>query len=248
MLASMFTSLYLKLSKRRFLKTFKPLGPAKKRTFMVSVPLATHTMEATFNFLQGLARSGVINLLIPKDLEQLYRILPQRKFNFLTYTYPLRLFSKDYSSIKEQLNGKQCQYLIELNTPANIHLPYLSMIQKRMCFYDENAYPYYNILVKGGFASLLEFLSIPKSHRKKVKFSQKQQHEVLKKFNKKKPLLFVNGLDLPPWNGDTVIVGKEISVQDQDSYILLSACDAYTGAQDIFYDFARFLKKRILTE
>lgn len=244
----MLTSLYLKLSKKKFQKTFKPLGIGKRHSLIVSIPKTTHNVGNTITLLQGLIKFGSVNLLVPKPLEHFYKILPQRKFTILTYTYPLRLFSKEYTSLKQQLDGKQYQYLIDLNTPANIHLPYLTMIQKRICFYEEKAYPYYNILVKDGFAALKEFFSVSKPSKNIFTLSQKQQREILKKYNKKKPLLFINKQESPSWNGDSVVLGKEITEADKDAYSLLYVSDAYAGIHDDFYYVAQFLNKQILAK
>ena len=61
---------------------------------------------------------------------------------------------------------------------------------------------------------------------------------MLKQFNKKRPLLFVNGEGKYKWKGSTLVVEKDISHQDPEFYRMLYFSDAYHGPHDEIYEFA----------
>ncbi len=245
---NIFATMYLKLSRNRFRKPFKPLGIKKNRTFLISAPRDISPFIQALAFIAGLRKMGSIVLLTPKNLETIYQFLKPNIFETIFYDKPSIIFSKEYNELKHQLHNKHFHFLIELNKPANISLPYLISAEKRICFYDENNFPYYNIMMKNSVTSLNEFFNIKTTNPQNLfRFYKRSLNKLLKKYNKKSPLLFINGEDYVSWDGDKIIVDENISSSDPQIYEILYFCDAYYGKSDMFYEFAKTFNKRILT-
>jgi len=239
--------LYLKTSKRRFFKAFKPLGIKKKRKFLVSAPNSIIDFVKILPFLKGLRKMGTIVMLMPKKLESIHRYIKPNIFETIFYEEPSGILTEEHKRLKRQLADKHFHFLIELNKPANISLPYLTLTEKRICFYEKNNYPYYNIMMKNDLSPLNEFFNIRKSNPKNLfRFNLRESKKLLKKINKKRPILFVNGKDKIPWKGSQIVVGKDISASDPDIYSILYGCDAYFGQRDIIYEFAKMFNTRII--
>jgi len=246
---SIFLPLYLKISKRRFQRPFRPLGVKKKLWHLVSVPSNTKDFFNAYPFLVGLTRIGSVVLLMPKQLEHIRSFMKPRQFEIILYEKTPTVFSEDYKRVAVQLGDRYFHFLIELNTPANISLPYLSNFQRRISFYDTNNFPYYNIQIKHGFASLNEFFNIETENMSDMfHFYSRDLKNIEKKLGKPRPLLFVNSADEIKWKGGRVIVGQDIMPDDPDVWSVLYVVDAYYGAQDAFYEFARISNKEILSE
>ncbi len=244
---NIFTKLYLKTSKRRFLKTFKPLGIKKKRKFLVSTPNSIVDFLKILPFLKELRKLGTIVILVPKKLESIYRHMKPNIFETIFYEEPSGIFTEEYKKLKKQLTDRHFHFLIELNRPANISLPYLTLTDKRICFYEKNNFPYYNIMFKNDLNPLNEFFNIKRSSPKSLfRFNLRESKKLLKQINKKRPLLFVNGKDKVSWNGDQIVVGKDISASDPNIYSILYGCDAYHGQHDAIYEFAKMFKTKIV--
>ena len=168
-------------------------------------------------------------------------------FEMIFYEEPSKLFSKEYKRLKEKLGNTGFHFLIDLNKPANISLPYLVSAEKRICFYDKNNYPYYNIMIKQNINSLVQFFDIESSDPQNLfHFYVRDLKKTLKKFKKKKPLLFINGENNITWEGDKIIVGKDILSSDPEVYKILYFSDAYYGQCDALYEFMKIFNKRIV--
>lgn len=244
---SIFAELYLRLSKNRFRKTFKPLGIKKRRNFLVSVPCDEGNFLKTLPFINGLRKLGSIVLLLSLDLKNIYQYIKPKLFEAIFFDRPTIIFTKEYKSLKEKLSTRRFHFLVELNKPANISLPYLTPIEKRICFYDRDKFPYYNIMIKNSINSLHQFFNIEETNPELLfHFSKRDLKKVLKKMSKKEPLLFVNGKNSISWEGDKIIVGEHIAASDPEIFGILYICDAYSGQRDTLYEFAKVCRKRIL--
>lgn len=244
---TIFAELYLRLSKNRFRKTFKPLGIKKRRNFLVSMPCDESDFLKTLPFINGLRKLGSIVLLLSDDSKNIYQHIKPELFEAIFFDKPTMLFTKEYKSLKERLSTRRFHFLVELNKPANIALPYLTPVEKRICFYDRDKFPYYNIMIKDSITSLHQFFNIKESNLELLfQFSKRDLKKVLREMKKKEPLLFVNGKDSVSWEGDKIIVGENIAASDPIIFGILYLCDAYCGQRDTLYEFARVLKKRIL--
>ncbi|HEC77721.1 MAG TPA: hypothetical protein ENI34_01085 [candidate division WOR-3 bacterium] len=246
---SILTRIYLNSSKRRFTKNFTPLGFKGKADFLISMPHQVGSALEALAIVGGLHKKGRIVLLLPEVLTNICRFLKLQKYETIYYKTPLKLFSKEYKSLKEILSTKKFDYLIELNEPPNIAIPYLVPVERRISFYTEKIYPYYNILIKDNLQTLAEFFNIKQYKLKNFfAFNLKEKKEVLQKFNKKKPLLFINDKDTEVWNGDRIAVDEEISLSDPELYRILYFSDAYCGRRDELYKCAKLFNKKIIEE
>ncbi len=244
-----FAPLYLKISKRRFYRPFKPLGIMKKFWHLVSVPENAADFFKAVPFLMGLSRTGNVVLLMSKKLEMIRSIMKTKQFDIIIYEKPPLIFSEDYKRVAVQLDNRHFHFLIELNQPPNISLPYLGHIQKRISFYGKGVFPYYNILVKDGYTSLSEFLNVePDNGKEMFHFYSRELKAIERKFAKKRPLLFVNEAEPIEWQGSSIVVGKDIMSEDPEVWKVLYITDAYHGRKDAFYEFALIHNKEIVTK
>jgi hypothetical protein len=244
---SIFTGLKMIWQKRKLGKRFHPLGMRKRRTFVVSVPAASEQVMDTLSFLDGLKAWGQVIVLVPSCIHYIYTWLSKRYFTELVYPKPARRFGKEMTSLQQQLADREIHFLIELNKPVNLSLPFLTNAEKRMCFFDGANFPYYNIMMKDGYISLHEFFSIRKSDPvKAISYAKRTKSQMRKAYGRRKPLCLVNGTVPATWSGDTIILGKDIPRTHPDVLCLLYCADAYSGAQDILYEFARAYKKEII--
>lgn len=244
---SFLKSLYLSMSKHRFLKEFKPLGYRKKRRFLVSLPAEPLDCVKILPFVHGLSRQGSIATLVPRAVMPLFGSVKADKWDVIPCTSPADILSKEHRRVKELLGRKKFHYLIELNRPANPALAYLSEIPKRICFYDDTAFPYYNILIKDSVQALGQFFDVKESTVKQIfRFLIGDRKDFLDRIGKKKPLLFVNGVTQIGWQGDTVTVGTDIARSDPALYEALYHADAYCGKHDVFYEFAKLCDKQLM--
>jgi hypothetical protein len=240
-------SFYLSISKHRFTKKFKPLGYKKRRKFLVSMPADASGFVKILPFVHGLARYGSMVTLVPNTVESLCQGVKADKWEIITYRSPTDILSREHKRVKELLVKKKFHYLIELNKPANRALAYLSDVPKRICFYDETAFPYYNIMIKDSVDALGQFFNVKASTAKQIfRFLISERKDYLARLGKKRPLLFVNGVTQIGWKGDTLIAGKDIPLSDPGIYEALYFADAYCGKRDVFYEFAKLCDKQIM--
>jgi hypothetical protein len=243
----LFLPLYLKLSKKRFYRSFRPFATTKKPTHLISVPNCTRNFMKSLYFLSGLRDSGKLVILIPKTLEGVNSLLKQKIFETIFYEKTPMLFSKEYKILKERLGRCRFNFLIELNTPANISLPYLIPAEKRICLGDKNVFPYYNILIKDGINALNKYFDVKNNNPQDLfRFNTKSLKKFERKFRNKGPLLFVNTKDSPKWDGHKIIIGEDILPTDLKTYEILYLADAYYGEHDGFYEFAKIFDKKII--
>jgi hypothetical protein len=184
---------------------------------------------------------------MPKTLQTIYRFIKRNTFQTIFYEKTPALFSKEHTTLKEQLSKKHFNVLIELNVPANIALPYFVPAEKRICLCEKNNFPYYNILIRDGFNALGEFFQIKKSNPQDMfQFRASSLKKLSKKFDKKRPLLFVNTEIDTKWDGYKLQIGKDVSQTDARAYEMLYLADAYYGEHDAFYEFAKIFNKKIV--
>ncbi|UCD06324.1 MAG: hypothetical protein JSV98_03595 [candidate division WOR-3 bacterium] len=241
--------LYLKLSKKKFSRSFKPLGAKRKLWHLVSVPENPAEFFKAAPFLVGLSKIGSVVMLMPKSLETIRSFMKAKQFEVILYEKKPSLFSEDYKRVAVQLGNRHFHFLIELNQPANVSLPYLGNIQRRVSFFDKSILPYYNILVKDSYASLLEFFNIQSPDGQEMfHFYSRDLKATEKKLKVSHPLLFVNEADTIDWDGNTIVVGKDIMADDPAIWKVLYGAEAYYGKQDAFYEFALLYNKEILNK
>jgi len=244
---NIFLPLYFEITKRKFYKQFRPPKIKKKSNHLISMPHDTRNFVRSLPFLAGLRKYGNIVLLVPEAVKNIYGFLKQNIFEAIFYNTPPLLFSKEYKLLKEQLRKKHFHFLIELDVPANISLPYLTSAETRICFYGNKNFPYYNILIRDTIRSLIEFFHIDEDNPQQLfYFHASKLKKVSKKFIKKHPLLFVNGKNDILWDGQKVIVGQDILPSDTNAYQILYLADAYYGEHDAFYEFAKIFNKKII--
>ena len=244
----MIEELYIRVSKGRFRKNFKPLARKKKRNYLVSLPDNEHRFVQALTFLDGLKRIGTVVLLSPRRLEPICACLKTKAFEILYYEKAATVFSKEYKKIKGELSERSFHTIIELNKPANLSLPYLVPAEMRICFYEDGTFPYYNFMIKGTISTLCEFFNIGVTHPKKLfHFSVRQYNSLIKRLEKQKPILFVNSDHDITWEGDKIIVGETLPASSPELYEVLYFCDAYFGNQDALFEFAKIFEKRVLT-
>ena len=244
---SIFTDLKMTWQKRKLGKQFHPLGLKKRRTIVVSVPSASEQVMDTLAFLNGLKTWGQVIVLIPACVHYIYTWLSKRYFIDLVYPKPVRRFGKEIKPLELQLSDRRIHFLIELNKPVNLSLPFMTNAEKRICFFDDATFPYYNIMMKDGYTSLHEFFNVKKFDPvKAISFAKSTKSQVRKAYHKRKPLCLVNGTAPSTWTGDTIILDKDIPRAHPDVLPLLHCADAYCGARDVLYDFARAYRKEIV--
>jgi len=239
-------SLYIRANKKRFAKNFKPIGIKKRANYLISPPSAVTGFLTWLPFLGELHSLGHIIMIASRTLEPVLKIIKPNLFESIFYDKPLTVLTKEFDRVKASLAGKTFTYLIELNSPANLSLPFLTDLERRITFYNTGYFPYYNILFKDdtkGFTSYfpvkaeepIHYLKLPAAELKKMS----------KDINKKHPLLFVNGRAPAAWDGDLIIPDRKVTPVT-DIYKLLCICDAYCGADDEFGRLARILNKQII--
>lgn len=253
---SLFLPLYLRLTKNRFVKPFKPLASKKRVNYLISSPHNLADFLKTLPFLGDLRDTlGKVFLLMPRAFASIIEILTPDLFETIYYKNQPVLFSKEAKILKEKLSERDFYSLIELNVPANISLPYLFPAEKRISFYDEKCYPFYNILIKGNIAVLQDFFKIKKKNPERLfKFYKADLKKIEAKLHKQRPLLFVNPVPKPEladgvnisWSGDKFVRGEgDFSLID--TYKILYLGDAYYGQDDEFLELAKIFNKKIIT-
>lgn len=246
---SIFLPLYLKFSRKRFQRAFKPLGVIKKQWYLVSVPHETENFFRAYPFIFRLSKIGSVVLLMPKNLEHIRSFMKPKQFEIILYEKSPTIFSEDYRRVAVQLGERYFHFLIELNEPANISLPYLSNFQRRIAFFNKGNFPYFNIQVKNGYTSLNEFFNIKSEDISDMfHFYSRDLKSIEKKLGKSRPLLFINNAEEVDWRGGKIILGKDIMPDDPNIWSVLYTIDAYRGARDAFYQFALINDKKILND
>jgi len=243
----LFLPLYLSMTRRRFTRIFKPIGIRKKSSFFVTVPADLKEFIRILPFLENLHGLGGITLLLPKTCEPFTRYFKPDLFEFIVIDAPPRLFTREFSALQARLRDRSFDILIAIDQPASIHLPYLVPAERRIAFFHDRAYPYYNILIKGGLAALSGFFNFGEGNPKRIfHITETETRKIDKKIGKRHPLLFVHSENHPAWEGDTFILGKDF-VSDIALPKIIYACDAYHGPDNEWLEVARLFNKTILT-
>jgi hypothetical protein len=237
---------YLKITRKNFTRAFKPIERRKKSSFFVCAPVALKDFVSSLPFLENLHGLGSIVLFLPRSFEVFTRHIRPGLFEFVFFDKVPVLLTREFKAWQERFREASYESLIDINTPANIHLPYLVRAEKRFAFYDPKIYPYYNILIKGGLKTLEDFFRFGKTNLKKTfHITETETHKLDKKLGKKHPLLFVAGPDDRPWEGDKFVLGRDY-LPDMDLVKIIYLCDAYYGPDDEWREVARLFDKPIL--
>ena len=182
---SVFSNIYLNFSKRRFLKPFKPLSNKKRRNFLISAPTQAAEFVKVIPYVTGLKKIGHIVMIAPRHHETICSFIKPKNFQIIFYDIPPLVLSKEYDGLKRQLSQERFHYIIELNKPANISLPYLTTTERRICLYDQTKFPYYNIMLRDSVESLCSFFATKKYDAKKIfTFYVRDIKSTMKKYKK----------------------------------------------------------------
>lgn len=251
---NIFRSIYLKTLKHKFYRPFKPLGIKRKDNFVISVPYGIKDFFKTLPFLGGMRKLGNVILLAPERFVPYLKIFKTNIFQTVYWTNFPKVLTNEYEFLKKELRNYQCNWLIELNTNANLALPTLIDVEKRIAFYNKKNFPYYNILIKEGIETLVSFFQISVVDPVTLfKFNKLELKAIEKKMPNERPLLFFNQTEIKKeiedikWSGGVVIHNKD---KDKDmiekACEKLYLCDAYYGPDDEFCELARIFKKEII--
>jgi len=237
---------YLKMTRKKFTCAFKPMEMRKKSAFFVSAPIALKCFVSALPFLEHLHTLGSVTLFLPQAFEVFTRHLKPGLFEYFFFDKVPVLLSRGFKAWQEKFKDKQFESLIEINQPANIHLPYLVRAEKRFAFYDPKAYPYYNILIKGKLKAFRDFFHFEKPNPKKIfHITETETRKLDKNLGKKHPLLFVAGPDDRAWEGDKFVLGRDF-LPDTDIAKIIYLCDAYYGPDDEWREVAKLFDKPVL--
>lgn len=247
---TLFHDLYLRMNRKRFEKTFKPLDIHHRGNYFVSTPSELKGFLKTLPFLGELRSLGHVTLLVPRHLEAILTLLKPDLFDFVFYDKPPLVLTREFTFLKNQLAGKTFSCLIELHEPANRSLPFLIRPDRRIAFYEPSNYPYYNILIKDGSETLRCFFRTRKKDPAKYfKFSALELNRMKKVLGKTRPLLFVNAAedttDLA-WEGARYLRDRNRPA-DAELFKILFLCDAYLGPDDALAELARIFNKRMIS-
>ncbi len=246
---SILLPLYLRISKKRFHRPFEPLKIEKKPLHLVSTPVDPAEFFRAVPFLSGLSKIGNVVLLMSKNLQFIRSFMKTKQFEIIIYEKHPRLFSEDFKRVGLQLGDRHFHFLIELNNPANVSLPYLRDFKRRIAFYDNINYPYYNILVRDGYTSLNQFFGVEvEDAHNMFHFQSRELKTLAKRLGKKHPMIFINEAADMEWKGDQIILGKDILPEDPEVWKAVYMADAYSGKEDGFYEFAMLNKKTLVTK
>ncbi|MGB9720300.1 MAG: hypothetical protein ACPL28_02315 [bacterium] len=245
--------IYLKTVRDKLNRPFKPLGIKKRDVFLVSTPYAVKDFLKMLPLLGGLRKLGSVILLVPETFMSFIKMFKSNTFHVIYWKKIPQIMTREYDLLKKELKNYQCNWLIELNENANLSLPGLIDVPKRIAFYGQKNFPYYNILVKNGIDSLINFLQIQLVEPHTLfKFNKLELKALSKSLPGNHPLLFFNTIrdsesEKIEWSGSIVVYNKAAEgIEEACKKIFL--CDAYLGPDDEFCEIARIFKKEIITK
>jgi|GEM_PF-705746 len=246
---------YLKTIRHKFYKPFKPLGLKKRDIFLISVPFKIKDFLKILPFLGGIRKLGNVILLVPQAFAPYIKMFKSKTFQSIYWTKIPQMLTREFDFLKRELINYQCNWLIELNQDANLALPSLIDVEKRIAFYNPKKFPYYNILIKEGIESLISFFQISVIEPDTLfKFNKLELKSISKNLPSQRPFLFVNTSDVRTfvkpegliWSGSIVMHNKTAeNIEEVCKKIYL--CDGYYGPDDEFCEIARIFKKEIIT-
>lgn len=251
---NIFRNFYLKTNKYKLYKPFKPLGFKRKEKFLVSTPVKVKDFLKLLPFLGGLRKLGEVVLLAPQSFVPFLKMFKAKIFQCIYWSKVPEVLTQEFDFLKRELENYNCSWLIELNPDANLALPSLINVERRVAFYDTKNFPYYNILIKDGIDSLVSFFQISSVAPEALfKFNKIELKNISKNLPVERPLLFVNTDEkrtfVKPeslkWTG-SIVSGNKSAEDIELLYKKLYLCDAYYGPDDEFCEMARIFKKEII--
>lgn len=247
-------NIYLKTVQHKFYKPFKPLGIKRSDKFIIAPSQKTKEFLKTLSFLAGIRKLGSVFLLVPEKFLSYIKMFKPDYFQIFFYKEIPRPLTREFDFLKKELNKISYTWLIDLNPVANLNLPNLVTAEKRVAFYDRKNFPFYNILIKGGIESLINFFHLPSIDPLSLfKFNKLELRSISKELPSGKPRLFYNQIEDKidelqklQWQGSVV---HHINNYDdlEKSLKKLYLCDAYLGPEDEICEMARIFKKEIVT-
>ncbi|MCX7995097.1 MAG: hypothetical protein N3A65_04940 [candidate division WOR-3 bacterium] len=246
--------IYIKFQKPKFLKPFRPIGITKKENFVIIPSEKIKDFFKLLPFLAGIRKLGNVILLVPEAFSYYIKCLRTNYFQVIYYQKVPQILTREYNLIKNELNKISHSWFINLNPDADISFSTLTKSERRVAFYNKKLFPYYNILVKGGLESLINFFQIQLVDPLSLfRLNKSELKMILKELPQKKPRLFFNqieenlkALDETSWNG-SVVYCKKIKDEIENDLKKLYLCDAYFGPDDEMCELARIFKKEIIT-
>jgi hypothetical protein len=239
-------SLYIRTSKKRFARNFKPIGIKKRVNYLISPPAAITGFLTWLPFLGELHTLGHIVMLASRTLEPILKITKPNLFEIMFYEKTLTVLTREFDHVKASLAGRTFTYLIELNSPVNLSLSFLVDAERRMTFYGTKFFPYFNILFKDDIKGFISYFPLEVEEPiRYMKLPAAELKKMRKDINKKHPLLFVNGPAPEVWEGDLIVPDRKLTPMT-DIYKLLYISDAYCGADDELGRLAMIFNKPII--
>lgn len=248
-------NIYLKATRYKLHKPFNPLGLKRKEKFLISTPVKVKDFLKMLPFLGGIRKLGEVILLAPQSFAPFIRIFKAKIFQSIYWSNVPEVLTREFDFLKKELEIYNCTWLIELNQNANLALPSLINVERRVAFYNTKNFPYYNILIKDGIESLINFFQISAIEPEMLfKFNKIELKNISKSLPVEHPLLFVNTGEnksfVKPksleWTGSMVLANKpgdDIELLCKKLYL----CDAYYGPDDEFCELAKIFKKELLS-
>ncbi len=229
------------------MRFFKPFEFKRGLRLFVSVPSNLKEFLESLPFLGALKKLGEIVLLAPRNFEEIREILNPSLFQNFFYYSNLTPLNREFSLLKRQIMDLRFHYLIELNRPANLALPYLIPASCRITFYDSKYFPFYNILIKDKISALYPFFQIEGADPKRqFKFSKVELKNLRRVLPGEEPVVFVNGEDKEfTWSGGKFIFDRKRQ-RLSEAMKTLYLCAAYCGIDDELASFARIFDKQII--
>ncbi len=252
MFMKLIRALYLKTQQHKFFRPFKPLGIGRRENFFIAPGDNIKEFFKKLSFIAGIRKLGGVILFVPEFFAPYIRMFRANYFQVVYYKELPNVLTREFNQLKSELKKTTFSWLIDLNDRANLNLPNLVNAEKRVAFYDKKNFPFYNILVKGGIESLINFFQIPcVDPISIIKFNKLELRGMLKYLTSEQPRLFLNSMDKDAsgiaglnWQGGIVYHNKDDDIEKGLKKLYL--CDAYYGPDDELCEIARIFKKTII--
>lgn len=240
-----FAPWYLRSTRKRFFKDFHPAVLKKRENYLVSVPRGAVDLVAALPVIAGLHKTSRIIAFAPRQLHHILHACREGLFETQYYDEPPTVLTREFKTWQQTFSEESLFGLIEFNTPPNLSLPYLAAIEKRISFYDPDAYPYYNVMLKGGPDVLAEFLLIKSAAPEDIfHLTKTEVKEWERQLPQSRPIAFLNGCPPPPgWSGAVITLTETGDFARAVRAIYL--CDVYHGKDDEHAALARLFRKPI---
>lgn len=235
---SLLTGIYLRMSRNRFRKDFRPTKMRRNCSLLVHTGAQIQFMRS-IPLISMLKKWGSITLIIHSSCSTLIDMLARIFFRVFYYNNPLKVLTREHSEIAKSLEGGKFDFLFDLSEPGNISIPYLANIDQRICVGGRNMLPYYNIVFDDSNALVNYFKLKPQSISKIFSLSKNKIKEIQKKYTLPKDYIVVNKSGGIKSEKKTIVIGRDINANNPELYAILLGSGGYAGENDHFAEFAR---------